>query len=309
MALFHPTRRGFLKVAAGATAGLAMSGSGILAAAAASAITRKIPKSGEALPVVGLGTSQTFDVGAGPDREACKEVLRRFVERGGRVVDSSPMYGAAEEIVGDLGADLGVGSKLFLATKVWTDGKDAGIRQMQDSMRKMRTSRFDLMQVHNLRDVQTHLDTLRGWKKEGKIRYLGVTTSRSSVHEEVEKLMKSESLDFVQINYSMADRSAEDRALPTAADTGTATLINVPFARAELFSRVRGKSLPEWASEFDCTSWAQFFLKFVLGHPAVTCAIPATRKAEHLSDNMNAGFGRLPDEKMRQRMATHLAGL
>ncbi len=308
MDTFHRTRRGFLKVAAGATAGLLMSGSDSRAHAA-SGITRKIPKSGEALPVVGLGTSQTFDVLAGPDREACKEVLRRFVERGGRVVDSSPMYGAAEEIVGDLSAELGVGNKLFLATKVWTDGKDAGIRQMQDSMRKMRTSRFDLMQVHNLRDVQTHLDTLRGWKKEGKIRYLGVTTSRSSVHGEIEKLMKSEGLDFVQLNYSMADRSAEDRALPTAADTGTAILVNVPFAKAELFSRVRGKSLPEWASEFDCTSWAQFFLKFVLGHPAVTCAIPATRKPEHLTDNMNAGLGRLPDEKMRQRMVAHLAGL
>ncbi len=309
MNIFSHTRRGFLKVAAGATAGLAMSGGGVLANAAASAITRKIPKSGEAIPVMGLGTSRTFDVSSGPDRDACKEVLRRFVERGGRVVDSSPMYGAAEEVVGDLGAELGVGNKLFLATKVWTDGKEAGIRQMQESMRKMRTSRFDLMQVHNLRDVQTHLDTLRAWKKEGKIRYLGVTTSRSSVHGEIERLMTSESLDFVQINYSMADRSAESRALPTAADTGTATLINVPFGGGEMFSRVRGKPLPEWVSEFDCTSWAQFFLKFVLGHPAVTCAIPATRKPDHLSDNMNAGFGRLPDEKMRQRMAAHFQSL
>ncbi len=278
-------------------------------AAAASAITRKIPKSGEAVPVMGLGTSQTFDVSGGPDREACKEVLRRFVERGGRVVDSSPMYGGAEELVGELGAELGVGSKLFLATKVWTEGREAGIRQMQDSMRKMRTSRFDLMQVHNLKDVQTHLETLRGWKKEGKVRYLGVTHYRSGVHRDLEDLMKSASLDFVQLNYSMADRSAEERALPTAADTGTAILVNVPFAKGELFSRVRGKSLPEWASEFDCTSWAQFFLKFVLGHPAVTCAIPATRKPDHLADNMNAGFGRLPDEKMRARMVEHLQGL
>ena len=308
MARLDATRRSFLKAAAGATAGVLMTG-GAGEAAAASAITRKIPKSGEAVPVMGLGTSQTFDVSGGPDREACKEVLRRFVERGGRVVDSSPMYGGAEELVGNLAAELGVGSKLFLATKVWTEGKDAGIQQMQDSMRKMRTSRFDLMQVHNLKDVQTHLETLRGWKKEGKVRYLGVTTSRSSVHREVEDLMKSASLDFVQLNYSMADRSAEDRALPTAADTGTAILVNVPFAKAELFNRVRGKSLPEWASEFDCTSWAQFFLKFALGHPAVTCAIPATRKPEHLSDNMNAGFGRLPDEKMRQRMVAYLQGL
>ncbi len=309
MGTLHHTRRGFLKVAAGTTAGLAMSGSGILAAAAASAILRKIPKSGEAVPVVGMGTSQTFNVDAGPDREACKEVLRRFAERGGRVVDSSPMYGAAEVVVGDLGAELGIGSKLFLATKVWTEGKDAGIRQMQDSMRKMRTSRFDLMQVHNLKDVQTHLDTLRGWKKEGKVRYLGVTHWRSGVHRELEDLMRSANLDFVQLNYSMADRSAEDRALPTAADTGTAILVNVPFANGDLFNRVRGKNLPEWASEFDCASWAQFFLKFVLGHPAVTCAIPATRKPEHMSDNMSAGFGWLPDDKMRQRMVTYLAGL
>ncbi len=309
MTRLHPTRRGFLKVTAGATAGAAMSGGAILAAASPSAITRKVPKGGEAVPVMGLGTSQTFNVTGGSDREACREVLRRFVERGGRVVDSSPMYGAAEELVGDLGAELGVGSKLFLATKVWTNGKQAGIQQMQESMRKMRTKRFDLMQVHNLVDVQTHLGTLRGWKKEGKLRYLGVTHWRSGAHRELEDLMKSANLDFVQLNYSLADRSAEERALPTAADTGTATLINVPFASGQLFSRVRGKSLPDWAAEFECTSWAQFFLKFVLGHPAVTCAIPATRRPEHLSDNMNAGFGRLPDEKMRKRMVDYFAAL
>ncbi len=308
MVSFESTRRGFLKAAAGATAGLWITG-GAAPASGASAIMRKIPKSGEAIPAVGLGTSQTFDVSSGPDRDACKEVLRRFVERGGRVVDSSPMYGAAEQLVGDLAAELGVGSKLFLATKVWTSGKDAGIRQMQDSMRKMRTSRFDLMQVHNLVDVQTHLETLRAWKKEGNIRYLGVTHWRSGSHAELENLMKSAKLDFVQLNYSMADRSAEDRALPTAADTGTATLINVPFASGQLFGRVRGKSLPEWASEFDCTSWAQFFLKFVLGHPAVTCAIPATRNPEHMADNMSAGRGRLPDDKMRKRMVEYFAGL
>ncbi|MGH9554930.1 MAG: aldo/keto reductase [Terriglobales bacterium] len=308
MLTFDSTRRGFLKAAAGATAGLWMTG-GDVPVLAASTIMRKIPKSGEAVPAVGLGTSQTFDVTSGPDRDSCKEVLRRFAERGGRVVDSSPMYGAAEQLVGDLAAELGVGSKLFLATKVWTNGKEAGIRQMQDSMRKMRTSRFDLMQVHNLMDVQTHLDTLRAWKKEGKVRYLGVTHYRSGVHGELESLMKSASLDFVQLNYSMADRSAEDRALPAAIDTGTAILINVPFAKGQLFSKTRGQSLPEWAGEFDCTSWAQFFLKFVLGHPAVTCAIPATRNPDHVADNMNAGTGRLPDEKMRKRMVDYFAAL
>ncbi|MGH9532552.1 MAG: aldo/keto reductase [Terriglobales bacterium] len=308
MLTLNSTRRGFLKAAAGATAGLWMTG-GSIPAFAATTITRKVPKSGEALPVMGLGTSQTFDVTGGPDRDACKEVLRLFAERGGRVVDSSPMYGAAEQLVGDLATELGIGNKLFLATKVWTNGKDAGIQQMQDSMRKMRTNRFDLMQVHNLMDVQTHLDTLRAWKKEGKVRYLGVTHYRSGMHGELEGLMKSASLDFVQLNYSMADRSAEDRALPTAADTGTATLINVPFAKGQLFSKTRGKPLPDWASEFDCTSWAQFFLKFVLGHHAVTCAIPATRNPQHIADNMNAGVGRLPDEKMRKRMVDYFAAL
>lgn len=302
------TRRGFLKVAAGATAGLYMT-AGSIPAFASPAITRKIPKSGEAIPVMGLGTSQTFNVTGGPDRDACKEVLRLFVEHGGKVVDSSPMYGAAEELVGDLSAELGVGSKLFLATKVWTNGKDAGIQQMQESMRKMRTKAFDLMQVHNLMDVQTHLETLRAWKTEKKVRYLGVTHFRSGFHTELENLMKSAKLDFVQLNYSMADRSAEERALPTAADTGTATLINVPFAKGELFGKTRGKPLPEWASEFDCTSWAQFFLKFVLGHPAVTCAIPATRNPKHIVDNMGAGVGRLPDEKMRKRMVDYFATL
>lgn len=302
------TRRGFLKVAAGATAGLYMT-AGSIPAFASPAITRKIPKSGEAVPVMGLGTSQTFDVTGGPDRDACKEVLRIFAERGGKLVDSSPMYGAAEQLVGDLSAELGIGNKLFLATKVWTNGKDAGIQQMQESMRKMRTQAFDLMQVHNLMDVQTHLETLRGWKREGKVRYLGVTHFRSGFHAELENLMKSAKLDFVQFNYSMADRSAEDRALPTAADTGTATLINVPFAKGQLFGKTRGKPLPEWASEFDCTSWAQFFLKFVLGHPAVTCAIPATRNPKHIADNMGAGVGRLPDEKMRKRMVDYFATL
>jgi diketogulonate reductase-like aldo/keto reductase len=303
-----PTRRGFLKAAAGATAGLWMT-AGSIPAFASPTITRKIPKSGEAIPMMGLGTSQTFDVTGGPDRDACKEVLRIFAERGGRVVDSSPMYGAAEQLVGDLSTELGVGSKLFLATKVWTTGKDAGIQQMQDSMRKMRTNRFDLMQVHNLVDFQTQIETLRAWKKEGKLRYLGVTHFRSGFHAELENLMKTAKLDFVQLNYSMADRSAEDRALPTAADTGTATLINVPFAKGQLFAKTRGKPLPEWASEFDCTSWAQFFLKFVLGHPAVTCAIPATRNPKHIADNMGAGEGRLPDEKMRKRMVDYFASL
>lgn len=273
-------------------------------------ITRPIPRSGEALPVVGLGTWQTFDVGPNaPERAELKEVLRRLVELGARVVDSSPMYGAAERVVGDLAADLGLHSKLFIATKVWTSGREAGIRQMENSFRLLRTERIDLVQVHNLLDLATHTKTLREWKKAGRIRYLGITHYHEGAHRDLERLVKTRDYDFVQFNYSMSEREAEDRLLPACADSGTAVLINRPFAQASLFGRVKGKPLPQWAAEFDCTSWAQFFLKYLLGHPAVTCVIPGTRRTTHLEDNLKSGIGRLPDAALRKRMVEHLERL
>ena len=265
-------------------------------------LTRAIPKSGEKLPVVGLGTWQTFDVGsAAADRKPIAEVLSAFLAAGGRVIDSSPMYGRAEEVTGDELATLKA-PQPFLATKVWISGKQPGIEQMERSLKRMRTSRMDLMQVHNLLDVTTHLPVLREWKAAGKIRYLGVTHYQHGQFDVIEKLMKKEKLDFIQIPYSMVDRKAEARILPAAADTGTAVLVMQPFESGTLFKRVKGKPLPALAADIDCTSWAQFFLKFIIGHPAVTCPIPATSNPKHLADNVQAGFGRLPDAAQRKKM-------
>jgi diketogulonate reductase-like aldo/keto reductase len=268
---------------------------------------RPIPRDGELLPVVGLGTYQSFDVGNGVgERESLKEVLRLFVQHGGALVDSSPMYGSSESVVGDLAATLGITGRLFMATKVWTSGREAGIQQMDESMRRMKVARMDLMQIHNLQDWATHLKTLQAWKAAGRIRYMGITHYHSGAYGDLERLMKSREFDFVQFNYSMAEREAEERILPLAQETGTAVIINRPFAKANLFSRIRGKEVPAWAAEFDCKSWGQFFLKYILGHPAVTCVIPATSKPHHLVDNMMAGIGRLPDAATRERMAKYL---
>lgn len=265
--------------------------------------TRAIPKSGERIPCVGLGTWQTFDIGREPnERNAVAEVLKAFFAAGGRVIDSSPMYGRAEEVTGDSVAAIGAAGTPFLATKLWTRGKAEGIAQMERSFRLMRTKRMDLMQVHNLLDVTTHLPVLREWKKSGKIRYLGVTHYSHAAFDELERLMRSESLDFVQLPYSLGDREAERRLLPTAADTGTAVLVMRPFQEGALFERVAGKKLPAWAAELECTSFAQLFLKFILAHPAVTCPIPATSKPKHLADNVRAGFGPLPDAAMRRKI-------
>jgi aryl-alcohol dehydrogenase-like predicted oxidoreductase len=304
-------RRRALQLLAGSVltmAGTAHSAAGV--EAKPSPLTRAIPRSGEQLPVVGLGTWQTFDVGPGAaERAELKEVLKLLVEQGARVVDSSPMYGQAERVVGDLATDLGIHQKLFIATKVWTQGRDAGIRQMENSFKLLRAPRIDLMQVHNLVDVPTHIKTLREWKTAGRIRYLGITHYHDGAYRDLERLVKTREYDFVQFNYSMTEREAEERLLPLCADSGTAVLINRPFAQASLFSRVKGKPLPSWAAEFDCTSWAQFFLKYLLGHPAVTCVIPGTRRTAHLKDNLRAGIGRLPDAAMRKRMVEHVERL
>ena len=266
-------------------------------------ILRAIPSSKETVPVIGLGTWQTFDVGAGAARAPLRQVLQRFVELGGRIVDSSPMYGRAESVVGELAAELGLRDKLFIATKVWTSGRDAGSAQMNESVRRLRTPRLDLMQVHNLVDSRTHLRTLAEWKRAGRVRYVGVTHYTASAYGELEQVLQSEPLDFVQLNYSVVEREAERRLLPLAADRGLAVLVNRPFAEGALFRRVRGQTLPPWAAEAGCRSWAQLFLKWIVAHPAVTCVIPATSRPEHLEDNMQAGAGPMPDTALRDRIA------
>ena len=275
-----------------------------------SLLKRKIPKGGEALPVVGIGTWQTFDVGPkAPERAELTDVLRLFAELGGSVIDSSPMYGESERVVGDLTAQLGNRDKFFFATKVWTTGRDAGIREMERSLKLMRAARMDLMQVHNLLDLATHEKTLQEWKSAGKIRYLGITHYHAGAHAELERLVRSKRYDSVQFNYSMAEREAEARLLPACLDSGAAVIVNRPFAMANLFGRVKGKPLPPWCADFDCASWAQFFLKYLIGHPAVTCVIPGTRRVAHLKDNLQAGMGRLPDAAMRRRMVQYFESL
>jgi len=290
---------------------LPLLGTGAAMSAETGALLRRtVPRSGEQLPAIGLGTYIVLDVAAdGPEINELREVMRGFVAGGARVVDSSPMYGLAEARVGDLSNALKLRDQLFLATKVWTSGRDAGIAQMRNSFKLMRTQKIDLMQVHNLLDTATHMKTMREWQQAGTLRYLGITHYHSGAYAELEKLLKTREYDFVQFNYSLAEREAETRLLNVAADSGTAVIVNRPFAQGELFPRVRGKPLPQWATEFDCDSWAQFFLKYILGHPAVTCVIPGTGKLAHLRDNLKAGAGRLPDAKMRQRMASHIESL
>jgi diketogulonate reductase-like aldo/keto reductase len=265
---------------------------------------RTIPSTGALLPVIGCGTWRTFDVGtSAAERAPLAEVLRVLFEAGGSVIDSSPMYGAAEAVVGDLLATAGSRDKAFIATKVWTRGKEQGIAQMRQSMALLHAERIDLMQVHNLVDWRTHLDTLRGWKRDGRITYLGVTHYTPSAYGELESVLRAETLDFVQLNYAINDRAAEERLLPLAADRGIAVLVNQPFGGGDLIRALRGKALPDWAAEIDCASWAQILLKFVLSHPAVTCAIPGTSRPEHMRDDIAAGTGRMPDRALRERMA------
>ncbi len=296
------SRRGVLGAAAG------IGGAAILPAAVGCAqqdklITRPIPSTGEQLPVIGLGTSRTFNAGDDQAKRAdLAKTLQAFFDNGGALIDSSPMYQSSETVVGDLMKEMTNVESYFAATKVWSDGKESGIEQMNESMRLMGVEVMDLMQVHNLREWQTHLATLRDWKDQGKIRYIGITTSNGRAHEEFEQIIKTEELDFVQFSYNIGNRVAEEYLLPLAQDRGQATLINRPYQRGELFARVEGKPLPEWAAEADIASWGQFFLKFILAHPAATNIIPATSDMDHMIDNMGAGFGRVPDTVMRQHM-------
>jgi len=270
--------------------------------------TRKIPSTGELLPVVGCGTWQTFDVGPAPAERAPRaEVLKVLFEAGGSVIDSSPMYGRAEEVVGDLLAEAGTRDKAFLATKVWTSGRDAGIAQMQQSMKRLRSDRIDLMQVHNLVDWKTHLPTLKAWKAEKRLRTIGVTHYTESAHGELEAVMKAERWDFVQLNYALDDRAVEKRLLPLAQERGIAVLVNQPFGGGGLLRKLVPRPLPGWAGEIGCTSWAQLLLKFVLAQPAVTCVIPGTSRPEHMRDNAQAGLGAYPDAQLLERMAREIA--
>ena len=271
--------------------------------AATPLIKRIIPASGEQLPVIGLGTYIVLDVALGaPELVELRDVLTTFSAGGAKLIDSSPMYGRAEAVTGELLTVTNLREQVFLATKVWTSGRDSGIRQMQDSLRLMRTRHIDLMQVHNLLDLATHTKTLNEWKAAGTIRYIGITHYHSGAYRELEKLLKTRTYDFVQFNYSLAEREAEQRLLAVAAESGAAVIINRPFAQGELFGKVKGRALPVWAAEFDCSSWAQFFLKYIIAHPAVTCVIPGTGKVRHMTDNLAGGTGRLPDERIRKRM-------
>jgi len=293
----QPARRTLVRLVA---AGLVTPWSVVMSASAPSMRRREIPASGEALPVIGLGTSDEFESAA--DKAGLAEVLRRFHELGGRLVDTAPIYGNAETVIGELIGKLGLRDALFLATKVRARGRDAGLEQMARSSRLLGRRTLDLMQVHSLVDVDTQIDNLRRWKDEGRVRYIGVTHSRVHAFDELERIMKTTQIDFVQLNYSFTEPDAERRLLPLAADRGIAVLVNRPFENGALFRKLGGRPLPDWAAEFDCGSWAQFSLKYILGDPAVTCVIPATSNPRHLVDNMGAGSGRLPDAAARQRM-------
>ena len=264
---------------------------------------RRVPNSNEKIPVIGLGTWQTFDVGnSNAEREPLKEVLKILVEHGGSVIDSSPMYGRSEKVVGDLTTELQIKENIFAATKVWTTGKEEGINQMNASLKLMQVNPMDLMQIHNLVDWKTHLKTLRKWKEEKKIRYIGITHYHKGGYAELEKIVRNEPIDFVQINYNIAVQDASERILPLAKDKGVAVLINRPFEGGSLFRIVKNKTLPVWANEFDAKTWGQFFLKFILANSAVTCVIPGTSKAKHMLDNVKAGFGKLPTIEHQRQM-------
>ena len=303
------TRRRFLQStgAASLMLGLAPARVGAMEPAV---IKKTIPSSGEQLSVIGLGTSRTFEVDSSNAAQSpLVAVMQAFFDKGGQLIDSSPMYGSAEAVTGALLQTVTNKSGLFTATKVWTNGKNEGIRQMQQSMQRLGVDQIDLMQIHNLRDWQTHIETLQDWKAQGKIRYLGITTSHGRYHGELETILQQQPLDFVQFSYNIEDRSVEQRLLPLAREHGIATLINRPYQRGSLFRQVRGKPLPGWAADIDCASWGQFFLKFIAAHPAVTCIIPATSKLKHMVDNMGAGYGRLPDESTRQRMVKYMESI
>ena len=303
------SRRAFL-TSVGALGTAVHLGRGRVLAASRPVLTRAIPRTGERLPVIGMGSWLTFDVrGDRVLRDRRLEVLREFFDGGGAVVDSSPMYGSSEEVIGYGLTRMANKHRLFSATKVWTLFQSRGVRQMEASQRLWGVDRFDLMQIHNLLDWETHLETLMDWKAQGRVRYIGVTTSHGRRHNAMAKVMAGQPIDFVQFTYNILDRKAERRMLPLAAERGLAVIVNRPFRRGALFDYFARQPLPEWAGEFDCANWAQFFLKFVVSHPAVTCAIPATTRVDHMRENMGAALGRLPDLETRERMIRYVEAL
>ena len=279
----------------------------LLAAGLGAYASRVLPEGTVQLPKIGLGTWQTFDVGNDSSERAPLRELLKLLD--GNVVDSSPMYGSSESVAGDLIAELKMRERLFIATKVWTSGRDDGIAQMETSLRRLRVKVMDLMQVHNLLDVATQTKTMQQWREQGRIRHLGITHYTASAYGEVERWLKTGAYDFVQINYSLAERDAEKRLLPLAREKNVAVIINRPFAEGALFRRTKGKPLPPWAAELGIASWAQYFLKWIVSHPAVTCAIPGTGRPDHMRDNLVAGHGKVPDEKGRRRLAEYFDAL
>lgn len=304
------TRREFVRALACTGAAMCLGFRGGVASVEEGPHTRIIPRSGEAIPAIGMGTWITFNVGDEPVLRAQRvEIMRVFLEQGGRIIDSSPMYGTSEAVVGYCLAQLQDAPSPFSATKVWTRAGSDGIEQMAQSRELWGLETFDLMQVHNLIGWRAHLKTLDQQKDLGRVRYIGVTTSHGRRHRELETIMRNEPIDFVQLTYNILDREAEDRLLPLAAERGIAVIANRPFRQKELFLRFAHHPLPEWAGEIGCDNWAQFFLKFIISHPAVTCAIPATSQVAHMQENMGALYGPLPDQSIRERMRRHVEAL
>ncbi|HEX4640830.1 MAG TPA: aldo/keto reductase [Chthoniobacterales bacterium] len=302
------TRREATRLLAGTAASL-LAVPSLPAQTKASLLQRAIPSSGEMLPVIGLGTSGVFNASSATEREPLEQVVATLVKLGGKMIDTAPAYGQAETVTGEIAAKLKLHDKLFLATKVGTTGQADGVQQMEHSLELLGKKPLDLIQVHNLTDWEVQLANLTEWKKQGRIRYTGITSSRISAHADIVHALEKARVDFVQINYSLMERQAEERILPLAKERGVAVIVNRPFGRGDLFGRVQGKPLPEWAPEIDCKSWAQLFLKWIVAHPAVTCIIPATSKSHHMEDNMGGGMGRMPDEKMRRRMVEAMSAL
>lgn len=305
------SRRNFLK--AGIAVGAAMIVPHTpLAAQNGPLLQKKIPSTGESIPIIGIGTARRYEeIKTEAEKVPLRETIQKFVQLGGKVIDTSPSYGTAESVVGELVDSLKVRDSLFIATKVSLRdlGREAGLKQIEQSFKRLRTDRIDLIAVHNLRDTETQLRTLREMKQAGRIRYVGITTSFENQYGEFEKTINKEKLDFIQVDYALDNRNAGDRIIPTAGDRGVAVMINLPFGRGRLFNAVQGKQLPEWAAEFDCASWAQFFLKYIVSHPAVTCAVPGMAKAEYVIDNLGAARGRLPDAAVRRRMEAFIDGV
>lgn len=273
-------------------------------------LKRPIPATGQQIPVIGMGSWISFNVGADRVlRDKRVKVLEAFFDQGGGMIDSSPMYGSSEEVIGYCLKRVANKGALFSATKVWTYTGFMGVRQMNNSFKLWGAKRFDLMQIHNLLDWEAHLETLKKWKAEGRVRYIGITTSHGSRHEEFARIMETQPIDFVQFTYNVLDREAERRLLPLAAERKLGVIVNRPFQRGALFDRFERHPLPDWAGEFDCANWAQFFLKFIVSHPAVTCAIPATSRVDHMLENMGAAYGRLPDPALRKRMIRTIESL